>query len=145
MIIWGVVFFLVSLLIDFMQQRKFRDHDGLPRNSQAVFTLPPDEDVLKEEREVIAAAGDESLVVKVNDLYKQYNTVGVLPAVRGNTFGIRRNEVLGLLGPNGAGKSTTFSILTMEHQRTSGEAMILGQPIANFDCEANGKRLGLCA
>ena len=114
MIIWGVVFFLVSLLIDFMQQRKFRAHDGLPRNAQAGFTLPPDEDVLKEEREVIAAAGDDSLVVKVNDLYKQYNTVGVLPAVRGNTFGIRRNEVLGLLGPNGAGKSTTFSILTME-------------------------------
>jgi ABC-type glutathione transport system ATPase component len=115
MIIWGIVFFLISLLIDFMQQRKFRDHDGLPRNPQAVYTLPPDEDVLKEEREVTAAAADESLVVKVNDLYKQYNTVGVLPAVRGNTFGIRRNEVLGLLGPNGAGKSTTFSILTMEH------------------------------
>jgi ABC-type glutathione transport system ATPase component len=126
MIVWGVVFFLISLLIDFVQQRKFRDHDGLPINPQAVFTLPPDEDVLKEEREVIAAAGDESLVVKVNDLYKQYNAVGVLPAVRGNTFGIRKNEVLGLLGPNGAGKSTTFSILTMEHQRTSGEATILG-------------------
>ena len=83
--------------------------------------------------------------MKVNDLYKQYNTVGILPAVRGNTFGIGKNEVLGLLGPNGAGKSTTFSILTMEQQRTSGEAMILGQPIANFNCEKNGKRLGLCA
>ena len=42
MIIWGVVFFLISLLIYFVQQRKFRDHDGLPRNPQAVFTLPPD-------------------------------------------------------------------------------------------------------
>ena len=58
MIIWGVVFFLISLLIDFMQQRRFRDHDGLPRNPQTVFTLPPDEDVLKEEREVLAGAND---------------------------------------------------------------------------------------
>lgn len=67
--------------------------------------------------------------MKVNDLYKQYNTVGALPAVRGNTFGIRKNEVLGLLGPNGAGKSTTFSILTMEQQRTGGDAYIIGQPV----------------
>jgi len=50
----------------------------------------------------------------------------VLPAIRGNTFGIRKNEVLGLLGPNGAGKSTTFSILTTEMKRTGGEANILG-------------------
>ena len=84
-------------------------------------------------------------MIQVNDLYKQYNNVGVLPAVRGNTFGIRKNEVLGLLGPNGAGKSTTFSILTMEQQRTAGEARILGRNIHEFDCEDHGKRLGLCA
>ena len=70
----------------------------------------------------------------MTDLKKQYNATGVPPAVRGNTFGIRRNEVLGLLGPNGAGKSTIFSILTMEQQRTEGEVRILEQRIDDFDC-----------
>lgn len=101
--------------------------------------MPPDEDVLKEERSIREARAyadlpESSLVLKVDDLYKQYNAIGVPPAVRGNTFGIRRNEVLGLLGPNGAEKSTIFSILTMEQQRTAGDVKILGQPIDYFDC-----------
>ena len=49
--------------------------------------------------------------------------------MRGNTFEIRKNEVIGLLGPNGAGKSTTFSILTMEQARTAGMAEVLGHNI----------------
>ncbi len=87
---------------------------------------------------------EDNLVVKVMDLTKSYY-MGGLQAVRSNTFGMRKNEVLGLLGPNGAGKSSTFSILTMEQQRTSGEAWVLGQSIGEFSSEKNGKKIGLCA
>ena len=134
MVGFGVLFFMVALVIDYIQQIMFRKLDGAHANAQAVFTLPPDEDVLKDEISVRQQSPMTDLVLKVNDLYKQYNAVGVPPAVRGNTFGIRKNEVFGLLGPNGAGKSTIFSILTMEQQRTAGEATILGQPLYNFDC-----------
>ena len=51
------------------------------------------------------------------------------PAVGGNSFGIKENQVLGLLGPNGAGKSTTFSMLTMEHSRSFGDINIMGKSI----------------
>jgi hypothetical protein len=49
---FGVLFFMVALLIDYIQQISFRRLDGVHRNAQAVFTLPPDEDVLKEERTI---------------------------------------------------------------------------------------------
>ncbi len=70
-------------------------------------------------------------VVKTVNLCKQY--LNGPTAIRGNTFGIKKNEVLGLLGPNGAGKSTTFSILTMEAPRSDGIACVLGQDVINLD------------
>jgi len=33
-------------------------------------------------------------------------------AVKGVTFGVEHNQILGLLGPNGAGKSSTFNMIT---------------------------------
>jgi ATP-binding cassette, subfamily A (ABC1), member 3 len=144
MVASGILYFVIAMMIDYTQQIRFHSPDGVATSSQQIFTLPPDEDVMKEEADIKAARHNEH-IVKVKDLYKQYNVVGALPAVRGNTFGIRKNEVLGLLGPNGAGKSTTFSILTMEHQRTRGDAYVVGQPLDTFDCETHGKGLGLCA
>jgi len=49
---FGTLFFLVALLIDYIQQIIFRRLDGVQRNAQVGFTLPPDEDVLKEERSI---------------------------------------------------------------------------------------------
>jgi hypothetical protein len=49
---FGVLFFVVALLIDYVQQISFRKLDGVQRNAQVLFTLPPDDDVLKEERSI---------------------------------------------------------------------------------------------
>ncbi len=49
MIGFGFVYFTWALFIDYSQQRAFRDYDGNPRNAQPLFTLPPDDDVQKEE------------------------------------------------------------------------------------------------
>ena len=40
-------------------------------------------------------------------------------AVRGLTFGVRKNECFGLLGVNGAGKTTTFRL--EKYCKVSGE------------------------
>ena len=65
--------------------------------------------------------------------------------VRANTFGIRKNEVMGLLGPNGAGKSTTFSMLTLDTQRSMGDAIIMGTPISEFNPRNQNYQMGLCS
>ncbi len=51
----------------------------------------------------------------------------------GTSFAIAKNEVLGLLGPNGAGKSSTFSVLTMDISKSSGNVSVMNTPIENFD------------
>lgn len=45
-------------------------------------------------------------------------------AVRGLTFGVRKNECFGLLGVNGAGKTTTFRMITGDEVLTSGQSFI---------------------
>jgi ABC-2 type transport system ATP-binding protein len=46
--------------------------------------------------------------VRVDDLSKRY---GRFWALRGATFSVRPNEILGLIGPNGSGKTTLFRCL----------------------------------
>jgi len=49
---------------------------------------------------------------------------GLIAAVDGLSFGIRRGECFGLLGINGAGKTTTFQMLTTDIFPTDGEAYV---------------------
>ena len=62
--------------------------------------------------------------VTVRDLRKTY---GSHAAVDGVSFDIHLGETFALLGPNGAGKSTTIEILEGYRDRTSGDALVLGQ------------------
>ena len=125
----GILYFLATWALDSSIQKRYRNTDQSFAGDRA-YTLPPDEDVMREETLVRDALPDEYMVRTVN-LSKQYNNGPT--AVRGNTFGIKRNEVLGLLGPNGAGKSTTFSILTMEVPRSDGLAEVLGHDVTELD------------
>jgi ABC-type multidrug transport system ATPase subunit len=75
---------------------------------------------VKREERIVKESSDEDYTVKAVNLCKKYP--GGPTALRGSTFGIKQNEVLGLLGPNGAGKSTAFSILTMQTHRSEGIA-----------------------
>lgn len=81
--------------------------------------------------------------MKAVDLDKTYPSTG-LRAVCGNTFGIKKGSILGLLGPNGAGKSTTFSMMSMEIPKSSGEAQVMGKPVESVDLSNEGKFIGLC-
>ncbi|TAN34477.1 ABC transporter ATP-binding protein [bacterium] len=63
------------------------------------------------------------VAVEARDLFKRY---GVLKAVDGVSFQVRRGEIVGFLGANGAGKTTTLRMLCGLLTPTSGTALIEG-------------------
>ena len=63
-------------------------------------------------------------LVEVIDIKKNY---GNKEAVKGLTFNIKEDEILGLLGPNGCGKTTTIGMLLGLLKPTSGKILINGQ------------------
>ena len=65
-------------------------------------------------------------LVEVKNLKKNY---GSKKAVRGISFSIKENEILGLLGPNGSGKTTTIGMLLGLLKPSNGEILINGKKI----------------
>lgn len=57
---------------------------------------------------------------------------GGMAAVNNVSFNVKEGQVLGLLGPNGAGKSSTFSIVSMEKEKTNGEVTMMGDQVEEF-------------
>ena len=60
-------------------------------------------------------------MVEIQNLTKYY---GNKAALKGISFTIKENEVLGFLGPNGAGKSTTLNIMAGVIPATGGSVKI---------------------
>ena len=65
-------------------------------------------------------------IVEVKDLKKSYD---LKEAVRGISFKIKDNEILGLLGPNGSGKTTTIGMILGLLKPSNGEIIIDGKKI----------------
>lgn len=65
-------------------------------------------------------------MIEIKNLVKHY---GDKKALKGISFTVKDNEVLGFLGPNGAGKSTTMNIITGYLSSTSGTVKINGHDI----------------
>jgi ABC-2 type transport system ATP-binding protein len=62
------------------------------------------------------------------NLTKRY---GALVALDNLTLELEAGDVFGFIGPNGAGKSTTMKIVAGLLAPTSGEARVLGKPVAD--------------
>jgi len=65
-------------------------------------------------------------LVEVNNLKKNY---GLKEAVKGISFKIKDDEILGLLGPNGSGKTTTIGMMLGLLKPSNGEIIIDGKKI----------------
>ena len=77
-----------------------------------------DDDVKKEQESVY---NNNDNLMRIINLSKRFNK---FDAVRGLSFGVRRNECFGLLGVNGAGKTTTFRMVTGDEIMTTGSCFI---------------------
>ena len=65
-------------------------------------------------------------LVEVKNLKKSY---GSKEAVKGISFKIKNDEILGLLGPNGSGKTTTIGMMLGLLKPSNGEIIIDGKKI----------------
>jgi branched-chain amino acid transport system ATP-binding protein len=54
---------------------------------------------------------------------------GGLVAIKGVSFKLEKNEIVGLIGPNGAGKTTLFNIITGMTAPDSGDVLFEGMSI----------------
>ncbi|UUX35523.1 ABC transporter ATP-binding protein [Fundicoccus culcitae] len=72
--------------------------------------------------------------IELNNVVKEYrNGEVVTRANDGVDFEIEKGEFVVILGPSGAGKSTTLNIIGGMDQATSGEVILDGENIANYN------------
>lgn len=80
----------------------------------------------------------DETILEVRNLKKYFKTrSGMLHAVDGVNFTIKRGETLGLVGESGCGKSTIGRLVVGLHEATEGEIIFEGQDI----CRLNKQQL----
>ena len=86
----------------------------------------------------------QDTILEVKNLVKHFHIggglfggpAGVVRAVDGVSFSIRRGETLGLVGESGCGKTTTGRCILQLERPTSGEIIFEGQDLTTLDEEA---------
>lgn len=92
------------------------------------------------EEKMDAKRVDEDVLLSVRDLKTYFpilggmfkRKIGVVKAVDGVTFDIRKNETLGLVGESGCGKTTIGNTILNLVARESGEIYFKGQRITKY-------------
>lgn len=74
------------------------------------------------------------VILEVSNLTKYFKVgAGVVKAVDGVSFSIKRGETLGLVGESGCGKSTTGRTIIRLYEPTSGKIIFKNENIANYN------------
>ncbi len=81
---------------------------------------------------------EDKVLIEVKDLKKYFKTSkGMLHAVDGINFKIKKGTTLGVVGESGCGKSTLGRVLLHLHEPTGGQIIYDGKDITNYQ----GKQL----
>ena len=103
-------------------------------NLEAAFIALLPADAKHEHRNVVVqpykASEHMQTAIEAKNLTMKF---GDFTAVNNVSFTIGKGEIFGFLGSNGCGKSTTMKMLTGLLPQTSGEAWLLGSPLAAND------------
>ena len=103
-------------------------------NLEAAFIALLPADAKHEHRSVVVqpykASEHMQTAIEAKNLTMKF---GDFTAVNNVSFTIGKGEIFGFLGSNGCGKSTTMKMLTGLLPQTSGEAWLLGSPLAAND------------
>jgi ABC-type glutathione transport system ATPase component len=79
-------------------------------------------------------------VVSVRELVKRYDG-GLVEALRGVSFDVRKGEFFVIMGPSGSGKSTLLYLLGALDEASSGTVSVFGEDLAKArDLEKNEAR-----
>ena len=94
----------------------------------------------RQARQGSATTGAETgpAVLELRSVSKRYGSLQVLDGV---SLEARRGEVVGIVGPNGAGKTTLLRCIADGRERSSGDILVNGRPIAGLppqECVALG-------
>ena len=79
-------------------------------------------------------ATDNAVVLKLEEVHKQYENVGRLPVevLKGISLKVKHGDSIAIVGPSGCGKSTLLNILGSLDSPTSGSIQLDGQELANL-------------
>ncbi|MBO56621.1 MAG: ATP-binding protein [Verrucomicrobiales bacterium] len=79
-------------------------------------------------------ASDDSIVLKLEDVHKQYESADrdPVPVLRGISLIVQRGDSLAIVGPSGSGKSTLLNILGSLDSPTRGSIRLDGEELAHL-------------